>query len=198
MVNIISSWARQVILAVLIAIILEMLLLKDSKTTKYIKTVIGIYVMYVIIAPGLNLLSSNSIDFSNIDYENFFTKNDTYKRMEENIESKEDVTIKETYELKIKQDIENKLREKGYLVSNIKLETNLDTESNEYGAIKKMQIKLSKTNKEDNSNESNEINVNKVEVDISENNKSSIDNKEDLKEFLSKEYGVDKDNIILK
>ena len=198
MVNIISSWARQVILAVLIAIILEMLLLKDSKTTKYIKTVIGIYVMYVIIAPGLNLLSSNSIDFSNIDYENFFTKNGTYKRMEENIESKEDVTIKETYELKIKQDIENKLREKGYLVSNIKLETNLDTESNEYGAIKKMQIKLSKTNKEDNSNESNEINVNKVEVDISENNKSSIDNKEDLKEFLSKEYGVDKDNIILK
>ena len=54
MVTYISSWARQVIVSVVVAIILEMILSPNSKSTKYIKTVIGIYVVYAIIAPGLN------------------------------------------------------------------------------------------------------------------------------------------------
>ena len=66
MITYISSWARQVIVSVVVAIILEMILSPNSKSTKYIKTVIGIYVVYTIIAPGLKLIGGKNLDFSNI------------------------------------------------------------------------------------------------------------------------------------
>lgn len=50
MINNISSWAEQIIIAVIIATILEMILPKGN-SKKYIKTVIGIYILYVIISP---------------------------------------------------------------------------------------------------------------------------------------------------
>ena len=200
MVSFISSWARQMILAVLIAIILEMILLDKSKTTKYIKTVIGIYVMYVIISPGLNLLNGKNVDFSNIDYEEYITSTNTYKKMEESCEKTEDINMKEIYELRIKQDIENKLREKGYIVSNIKLETEMNIESENYGIIKKIEIKISKRNKEESEGNSNEIEIDRIDISISEET-DKAEKKDDyieLKEFISQEYGIELESIIIK
>lgn len=198
MIGYISSWARQVILAVLIAIILEMILLKESKTTKYIKIVIGVYVMYVIIAPALNFLNGSKIDFSKINYEDYFTNSNTYKEMKKSIDStEENLNIRETYELKLKQDIENKLREKGYEVSNIKLSLDLNLSSEEYGAIKLMEIKLSKRN--DEVKNTNTIYIDKVNVNISnESKQESIKDDEEIRKFLSEEYGVNLDKIVLK
>ena len=200
MVSFISSWARQMILAVLIAIILEMILLDKSKTTKYIKTVIGIYVMYVIISPGLNLLNGKTIDFSNIDYEEYITNTNTYKKMEESFEKTEDINMKEIYELKIKQDIENKLREKGYIVSNIKLETEMNIESENYGIIKKIEIKISKRNKEESEGNSNEIEIDRIDISISEETDKAEKKEEykELKEFIGQEYGIELEGIIIK
>ena len=93
MINYISLWARQVILAVLIAIILEMILFKDSKNTKYVKTVIGIYIMYVIISPGLKLLNKGKIDFSINNYSKYFLDEGSYNAKEINIENN---NLKET------------------------------------------------------------------------------------------------------
>lgn len=52
----ISSWAEQIIIAVIIATILEMILPKGN-SKKYIKTVIGIYILYTIISPIITYIS---------------------------------------------------------------------------------------------------------------------------------------------
>ena len=206
MITYISSWARQVIVSVVVAIILEMILSPDSKSTKYIKTVIGIYVVYAIIAPGLSLIGGNNLDFSNIDYENYFTNSAIYQNLESNVEKIETDSFEETYKLNLKQDIENKLREKGFIVSNINLEVDLEEDSEEYGEIKEIEISLSKKQENKNQNAVNEISVNKIDVGSSSNNvqktesKSSLTEGEEItiREFISGEYGIEKNSILIR
>ena len=56
MISSISSCAEQIIIAVIIATILEMILPKGN-SKKYIKTVIGIYILYTIISPIITYIS---------------------------------------------------------------------------------------------------------------------------------------------
>lgn len=209
MVTYISSWARQVIVSVVVAIILEMILSPDSKSTKYIKTVIGIYVVYAIIAPGLNLINGKSLDFANINYENYFTSSEIYKNLESSVEKIENDTFEETYKLNLKQDIENKLREKGFIVSNIKLEVDLEENSEKYGEIKGIEISLSKNgeNKNQNNvneNKVNEISVNKINIGAqgttSSQKKGNLTVEEEImiREFIIEEYGIEKNNISIR
>lgn len=200
MVTYISSWARQVIVSVVVAIILEMILSPNSKSTKYIKTVIGIYIVYTIIAPGLRLIGGKNLDFANIDYENYFTSSEIYQNLESNVSKMETDSFEETYKLNLKQDMENKLREKGFIVSNIKLEVNVEENSEQYGRIKQIEIKLSK--KEEDKNEQNEISVNKITIGESSANTqgTEITEKEEseIKRFLSEEYGIDNKYIAIR
>jgi stage III sporulation protein AF len=191
MVTYISSWARQIILAVIVGIILEMILSPKSKNTKYIKTVIGIYVMYTIIVPVMNLINGEEIDFSNIDYEKYFTNTDIYMEMEENIKEVADNNFKESFELNLKQDIENKLNKKGFIVSSVKLQIELNEKSEEYGSIKEIKIGVSKKEKVN-----EEIVVNKVNIEEQEESNILSEKEENnIKEFLRQEYGTD--NIII-
>ena len=50
MIQFLSSWAEQIVLAVIIATIIE-LILPQNKNKKYIQMVIGIYVLFNIISP---------------------------------------------------------------------------------------------------------------------------------------------------
>lgn len=212
MVTYISSWARQVIVSVVIAIILEMILSPNSKSTKYIKTVIGIYVVYAIIAPGLNLIGGKNLNFTNIDYENYFASSEIYQNLESNVEKIENHTFEETYKLNLKQDIENKLREKGFIVSNMKLEVDLEENSNKYGEIKEIEISLSKKGEEENKNQDNQIAINKITVGsstkhnllneiTSEEITSGEITKEDesiIKDFVNVEYGIERNKILIR
>ena len=50
MINFLGSWAEQIVLAVIIATIIEMIL-PDNKNKKYIQMVIGVYILFNIISP---------------------------------------------------------------------------------------------------------------------------------------------------
>ena len=50
MISFISSWAEQIVLAVIVATIIELILPKN-KNKKYIQMVIGVYVLFNIISP---------------------------------------------------------------------------------------------------------------------------------------------------
>ena len=66
MIDFMSSWAEQIVLAVIVATILEMILPK-SKNKKYIQMVIGIYVLFNIISPIIKNKEDFSIDKFNIE-----------------------------------------------------------------------------------------------------------------------------------
>ena len=50
MISFISKWAEQIIIAVIVATIIE-LILPNSKNKKYIQMVIGVYILFTIISP---------------------------------------------------------------------------------------------------------------------------------------------------
>ena len=50
MVNFLSSWVKNLSLAIIVVSILEMLL-PNNKTKKYVKMVMGLYILFSIISP---------------------------------------------------------------------------------------------------------------------------------------------------
>ena len=53
MMDFISNWAGELVVALIIVTIIEMLL-PENKTKKYVKTVIGVYIIFCIISPFIN------------------------------------------------------------------------------------------------------------------------------------------------
>ena len=52
-VNLINSWAQEIVIAVIVGTIIEMIV-QNGKNKKYIKTVIGMYLLFVIMYPIIN------------------------------------------------------------------------------------------------------------------------------------------------
>lgn len=172
MVEFLSSWAGSITISVIMATILEMIL-PEGKNQKYIKTIIGIYILFVIISPIITKISNTKINIENILRE--------YKPLElevSNINTKEN--IKEIYVSNLKTDITCKLEQMGYNILNIKLEL-----ENSYEKIKEISINVKR--KEDGI-------IKKIEIGKVKGKLTSSEISE-IKEFLSKTYEVQEKKI---
>ena len=70
MIEFMSSWVEQVVLAVVVATIIEMVL-PQNKNKKYIQMVIGVYVLFNIISPIIKNKEEFSVEKYNIEnYQN--------------------------------------------------------------------------------------------------------------------------------
>ncbi len=190
MIKVISSWASQIIIAVMISVIFEMIL-PDSNNKKYVKMVIGLYILFTIVSP---IISNSSTDFfQDINIiDDIEVKENTPKA---NLSG---TSLKEAYILSLKQDIHEKLKNKGYVVSIIKVDADVTKEN--YGSIKGLEIGVCKDiNKE---KAENKVGIDKISIGnekqtIQNESKLTNEEKEELKEFISSEYGVDITNVIL-
>lgn len=63
MVLFLRNWCEQIIISIFISIILEMLI-PAGNIKKYVKVVVGIYIMFVILNPIISNIQN--IDFENI------------------------------------------------------------------------------------------------------------------------------------
>ena len=97
MVNLVNSWMKGIIIAVIITILLEMIL-PEGKNKKYIKMVINLYILYVIIAPVCNKVFHKQIDLKEV-MERYQVSEITVNPIDNN------KYIKETYEENIKEKI---------------------------------------------------------------------------------------------
>ena len=137
MIENLSSWAKGITLAVIVVSILEMLL-PNNKTKKYIKMVMGVFILFNIISPFINakdLKNLNEIDASKYVNEN----NKNYveqKSMDERLE--------ELYIEEIEKDIIKKVEKKGYKVSMCKVDAKI-TKNEEETGITKIKLKVEKT-----------------------------------------------------
>lgn len=187
MINFLSNWIEQIAVAVIIVSIFE-LLLPNGNLKKYIKVVLGIYVVFCIIAPFVN--SSDLYNVKDVDLEEYVQNT---KKSETSVnQDTMDSRLQELYIEQLKNDIENKVKENGYKVSKIDIDANLDSSSNNPG-IHSIDLVL---------NENKEIgNIEKVEIGSKkEEGVQNNENIEKLKEELSNYYEVSKDiiNIRLK
>lgn len=202
MINFIKDWANQIILAVIIATIFEMIL-PNGNNKKYIKMILGLYVLFTIIHPVITKITGNSADISNFDYKKYF--DDTILETNtENFEDNNSKLIKQAYIDNIKKDIESKLEQRQYKVISCSVDVIDNGNKDTYGAIQSIDLELKKILNNANEN----ISTIKVEtVDINISNNLNLDNskrlnltddeKKEIIEFLSQEYSIEKTAILI-
>lgn len=208
MVEWISTWAQGIIVAVIIATIIEMIL-PNGNCKKYIKVVIGIYILFTIVSPIITKVTGNNFNISEeLNLDKFYEEADSKSIYNELNENNSD-NIKNIYVANLKTDIESKLKNKNYYVVSCEIEI----ENEETYEISKVNLTLEKDinvqqNTEENNNVVNNIaEVNEINIQISQNtqNSENKDNKRNLtmyeknevKEYLQETYDIKKENIII-
>lgn len=196
----ISSWVSQVIIAVMIGTIIEMILPKGNNK-KYIKIVIGVYILFTILSPAITNAFQENLEVNTEKYEEYLKNSEEYVTLSEKFSQSTDISIENTYKTALKQDIESKLKEKGYVVYQINLEVELESEER-YGYINTMELEIGTGEQEEVSEKKeNTININKVEIgkQTTQTKKASLSQSEkmELLQYLSEEYGVNPDNVTI-
>lgn len=192
MINAMSTWAKSIILAVIVSTIIQMIL-PEGNNKKYIKTVIGLYILFTIISPIISKISGENATIDVSKYENYFNVESTTTASANVI----DKNLDNTYTSSIKADIKNRMKQKGYKVNSIDANIELKNEES-YGTINSLKINLER---EESNNNSNIQAVNKIEIKISnntnevkQNNLTSME-KQEIKNYLSETYSIKKENI---
>ena len=104
MVEFLSSWAKSLGLAIVIVSILEMLL-PNNKIKKYIRMIMGIYILFSIISPFVK--NKEILYIGNIDLESYKTTETTAID-----QTSMDKRIVQLYTDELEKDITSKMQEK--------------------------------------------------------------------------------------
>ena len=179
MVNFLNSWTNGIVVAVIIGSVIEMIL-PEGNNKKYVKIVIGVFILFTIISPVISKFTGG-VDLSNIiKYEEYIN---TVTVTSTNVINNSDVLS--IYKKKLSNEIKNTLENNGFKVNSIDLYINSKDEN--YGEILKIILKVEKNN-----NKVETINISNGKVE----NSISNDSKNKIKELLNALYGISKDRII--
>lgn len=179
MISYISSWAEQVIICVIVVTILEMIL-PNGNSKKYIKTIIGVYILYTIISPGIKLVTGSDIKIDYSKYEKYFDTKEAYGKIE-------GITVEDTYRQEIEKQMKSDIESMGYTVEHVTLDFNL-----EEGVIKNVTLSVTKIPKKEIKETDINISVNKVDIGkMSVENTLSNSEISQIKQKINENYGVD-------
>ncbi len=170
MIGIIKGWCEGLIVAIIISVIIE-LLIPEGNNKKYVKVVVGVYIIFVTINPILKLID---YDFT---FENIFD----LETQEASINL--DTDIKDVYILGIEETVKKEIEDLGYNVNSVIVRVDKNYENIE-------SIEISVTEKEGNT-------INVDPVIIGDNIKPKI-KYDDITKFLVENYLVDKEKIIFR
>lgn len=197
MIEFLSSWAKGLGLAIVVVSILEMIL-PNNKTKKYIRMVMGVYILLTIISPFIK--NKQTIDVSSFEIEKYSNYTSSSGKT---TQTSMDKRIEELYIDKLEKDISKKVKEQGYDILNCEVEAKLN-DSEENSEISKIRLQVKK-------NESNKVNdeltlenkvveeiqkIRPINTNIVEREKSNKsekvtnEDKQKIKKFLMEEYGV--------
>ena len=205
-----NSWLQGIMIAVIVSTIIQMIL-PNSSSKKYIKVVLGVYVVFNIIAPVVNQFFNSDFELSSIfNMEEYETKMETYEVNSKNIDKSNENNIKEIYVSNLKKDMETKLQEKGYKTKKIQIEiANDDTYK-----IKSINLSLEKQEDEESNKEETitnkidieQVEIEKVEIQVGESSKKeNIESspkiqitekeKKEIKQYIVNVYEVKENQI---
>lgn len=165
-----KQWCEGIVIAIIISTIIEMLI-PDNKSKKYVKVVIGIYIMFVSLNPILELLQYD------LKFENIFDVNTI--EASSNVDSR----IKDVYILGIEEKIKEDVESLGYILESVQV--NVDSN---YEEISKISLKIK------NKQNINIVEIEKVDIGKQRNEK---DNYEDIVSMLVTNYLVSEDKIFI-
>ena len=209
MIEVITDWAKNICLAVILISILEMLL-PNNKTKKYVKMVMGIYLLFNIISPVIS--NKEELSLSNFDINEYTNNIEIQTSSEEVNQNSMDKRIQEIYLEELEKDVTNKLEDKGYKVNKCVVKGSF--KNYEEGSISEISLEIEKEGTDNTSDTNNEIveNTNETletkmieeiqkikEIKIGESENENVENQEndlssselqEIKKFIIEEYGV--------
>ena len=135
MIDFLVSWAEQLILALIVIIIIEIVLPSGNNYKKYIKVVLGIFLLYTIINPIVSDKIKN-MDFKEVTANIYEEKNITIQNVINN-----DKQILKKFKLKFEENLNDYLKKNGYEIT--KLEQDIEY-NDEMIEINKLELKIKK------------------------------------------------------
>lgn len=201
MINILSEWVKNLSLSLIIVSILEMIL-PNNKTKKYVKMVMGLYILFSIISPFIE--NKIDIDFNSIDTYLEDVEEASSGKIEVDKTSME-IRLNQIYVEQLEEDIIEKIQNIGYEVDSCTVKAHISENDNGIEKIiLKIEEKINKQNdleKNSNTLETKLVTeiqkIQKVNIQVSENNEDNEDetnitkaDKKIIKNFLIQEYGV--------
>lgn len=157
MVNFLSSWVKNLCLALIVVSILEMLL-PNNKTKKYIKMVMGLYVLFSIIAPFVENKDELKVDVENL-YGQYTVQ--TSEVTDKTDQTSMDNRLNELYKQKLEKDIIQKVNDEGYEVENCNVNAHIS--DNDTG-IELITLKLKEKLTEEDTNLADDNSINSTDT----------------------------------
>ena len=197
----ITSWVQGIIIAVIIGSIIEMLI-PNGNSKKYIKVVIGVYIVFSIVSPVISKFTGNEFKLDSIiDINKYEDKIASYEVDTKNLENTNNSNIKEVYILNLKKDIKAKIEDKGYIVNSIQIEI----ENTEEYKPKNIDITISKRQSKEKIEENKVNEIEKINIEVKIENNTNNETSEmirltereinEIKEYKSSIYEIDKKDI---
>lgn len=205
MISWISSWAQGIIISVIIGSIIEMIL-PESSSKKYIKIVIGVFILFTIVVPVINKFTGNSEKLASIiDFDKY---SDSKEVVSTNLEKSNNFNIRQMYETNLKVDIKSKIKSKGFEVQDIDLKISDDEEYRIESIDITILGEVVNEDDEEKQSKSNVIgivdSIEKISIELSnkttkQEKEYQISNKDanNLKEYLSNIYDIKTKNILI-
>lgn len=206
MINFLSSWVKNLALALIIVSILEMIL-PNNKTKKYVKMVMGLYILFSLISPFIE--NSSKFNLSNFDLTSYVEGRQTTSSISEEVDQTSmDNRLNQIYKEELEKDITKKIEEKGYEVESCKVVAHISQNDSE---IEKITLKISGKTIQNEETQENTIEdkivteiqkIQKVEISISKNGENQEEQETEastnitktdikiIKDLLISEYGV--------
>ena len=190
------SWATGIVIAVIIATIIEMIL-PNSTSKKYIK-IIGIFIVYTVISPVIGSFKGEDLN-NYIKVENYIQSSSNALQTNE-VSDNAQSSIKKIYAQNLQNDLKIKLKEKGYISNNINISISNDDKYNIERIDIKVDEKVTNSNQDEKQVKTIVDNIKaikiKVKKDDSQNNAIITENdKNEIKEYIKQIYQIDLNNI---
>ena len=191
------SWATGIVIAVIIATIIEMIL-PNSTSKKYIKIIIGIFIVYTVISPVIGSFKGEDLN-NYIKVENYIQSSSNALQTNE-VSDNAQSSIKKIYAQNLQNDLKTKLKEKGYISNNINISISNDDKYNIERIDIKVDEKVTNSNQDEKQVKTIGDNIKaikiKVKKDDSQNNAIITENdKNEIKEYIKQIYQIDLNNI---
>ena len=203
MIDFFSSWTKTLGLSIVIVSILEMLL-PNNKTKKYVRMVMGIYILFTIISPFIS--NKEIFNINNIDFDNYMTTQTSSSLSNSSVDNR----IEQLYISELEKDITKKINQQGFEVENCEVDAQISDEEDKT-KITKIKIKVDKSEENGQIQEENLENqiviqiqkIKPIETEIKNKNSQNQENLQgktskkitqsdiqNIKKFLIEEYGV--------
>ena len=200
MIEFLSKWIEGIAIAVIIASIFEMIL-PNGNIKKYVKVILGIYIVFSIISPFSGSKVKGNFDLSK-KVDELFENSDKKDNSKE--ESSSEQRLNKIYENTFEKELIQTIEKEGFIVYKCEVKGNFNAEEENAGISKISVIVENKKIIKKNVEDYNEIKIDSVnevqKVEINIGNKITNETEEDvdakdvdtLRKYLSKHYEIDK------